>query len=41
MGFVNLRNVNLANSAEAIRKCGKRDVIVCNYGHHHGKNQNH
>lgn len=35
MGFVNLRNLPLQKSAPLVKKCGKRDIIICNYGKHH------
>lgn len=32
MGFISLARVPLRECAHLVRKCGKRDVIVCYYG---------
>ena len=32
MGFINLMRVPLRECAALVRKCGKRDVILCYYG---------
>jgi hypothetical protein len=34
MGFINLGKNPLRECASLVKKCGKRDVILCYYGQH-------